>query len=200
MLFSFLRDVPTESCETSKVSIFALQELIEEAWDNGVNDHGRIQTGGVRHTRKYVGTSEAQALFKNRGVNCAGTAFENTEGDLKAYEKLLDSIERYFHLGANSLQVTSAPKVTTTALPPVFLQRPGHSMTIVGLLVRRDGSRELLVFDPAYAPCKHMIDFTSAVDTFGYVPKLSKPYRRGKAYLEKFEAFETLRLTDFAPP
>lgn len=39
-------------------SIFELQEMIETAWDNGFNSHGRIETGGVRGTRKFIGTPE----------------------------------------------------------------------------------------------------------------------------------------------
>jgi len=39
-------------------SIFHIQELIETAWDRGYNARGRIETGGVRGTRKYIGTPE----------------------------------------------------------------------------------------------------------------------------------------------
>lgn len=69
-------------------------------------------------------------------------------------------------------------------------------MTIIGLLIRRDGSRELLVFDPAYAPRKQMIAFASALDTVEHTPRVLKAFRRGQAYLRKFNAFETLRLSE----
>lgn len=39
-------------------TIFEIQEYVETAWDNGINSQGRIETGGVRGTRKYIGTSE----------------------------------------------------------------------------------------------------------------------------------------------
>jgi hypothetical protein len=39
-------------------TIFEIQEYVETAWDNGINAQGRIETGGVRGTRKYIGTSE----------------------------------------------------------------------------------------------------------------------------------------------
>jgi hypothetical protein len=35
-----------------------LQESIETAWDKGINQIGRIQTGGIQDTRKYIGTPE----------------------------------------------------------------------------------------------------------------------------------------------
>lgn len=41
-----------------KLGISQLQDLIEWAWDRGFNDHGRILTGGIKGTRKHVGTCE----------------------------------------------------------------------------------------------------------------------------------------------
>jgi hypothetical protein len=43
--------------------ILKLQDLIEQAWDMGYNSAGKVETGGIRLTRKYIGTPEAQALF-----------------------------------------------------------------------------------------------------------------------------------------
>ena len=40
-------------------SILRLQDLIENAWDQGINSSGRIETGGIKGTRKYIGTPEA---------------------------------------------------------------------------------------------------------------------------------------------
>lgn len=40
--------------------IFQIQDLIETAWDLGYNIEGRVETGGIRGTRKYIGTSEVQ--------------------------------------------------------------------------------------------------------------------------------------------
>ena len=39
-------------------SILRLQDLIEQAWDQGISSSGRIETGGIRGTRKYIGTPE----------------------------------------------------------------------------------------------------------------------------------------------
>jgi zinc finger-containing ubiquitin peptidase 1 len=41
-------------------SIFQIQDYIEKAWDVGINTQGRIETGGVRGTRKYIGTPEVR--------------------------------------------------------------------------------------------------------------------------------------------
>ncbi|KAF1730899.1 Zinc finger with UFM1-specific peptidase domain protein [Beauveria bassiana] len=48
--------------------IFQLQNLIEAAWDNGHNTRGRQETGGIKGTRKFIGTQEAQALFLNLNI------------------------------------------------------------------------------------------------------------------------------------
>jgi zinc finger-containing ubiquitin peptidase 1 len=39
-------------------SIFDIQENIEQAWDLDINAQGRIETGGIRGTRKYIGTPD----------------------------------------------------------------------------------------------------------------------------------------------
>lgn len=42
-------------------SVAAIQELIEGAWDKGINAQGRAETGGIRGTRKWIGTPEVRA-------------------------------------------------------------------------------------------------------------------------------------------
>ena len=48
-------------------TIIRLQDMIESAWDRGINSSGRIETGGICGTRKYIGTPEVscqlQSLF-----------------------------------------------------------------------------------------------------------------------------------------
>lgn len=41
-------------------TIFEIQELIERAWDLGINSQGRVETGGIKGTRKYIGTPEVR--------------------------------------------------------------------------------------------------------------------------------------------
>lgn len=41
-----------------RYSIPELQDMVEHAWDQGYNSHSRIQTGGIKGTRKHIGTSE----------------------------------------------------------------------------------------------------------------------------------------------
>ena len=39
-------------------SIFEIQDYIEHAWDLGINTQGRVETGGIKGTRKYIGTPD----------------------------------------------------------------------------------------------------------------------------------------------
>lgn len=57
-------------------SIFKIQDFIEQAWDMGINARGRIETGGVKGSRKYIGTPEVRGrqLRKRHGrVRCSHT-------------------------------------------------------------------------------------------------------------------------------
>ena len=49
-------------------SILQLQDMIERAWDMGFCEFGRVETGGIRGTRKYIGTAEAEALFESLSI------------------------------------------------------------------------------------------------------------------------------------
>jgi hypothetical protein len=61
MLTSYINGVESQGyqCFNGKVpTIFAIQDYIEHAWDIGINSQGRIETGGIRGTRKYIGTPD----------------------------------------------------------------------------------------------------------------------------------------------
>lgn len=69
MLFSFLPGAALQGGENfdgTIPSVLEIQDMIEEAWDKHINDYGRIQTGGVQDTRKYVGTSEVCMPCRSR--------------------------------------------------------------------------------------------------------------------------------------
>lgn len=52
-----------EHFEGTLPSIFRIQDLIEAAWDLGYNSNGRVETGGIKGTRKYIGTPEVRASY-----------------------------------------------------------------------------------------------------------------------------------------
>jgi hypothetical protein len=62
MMVSFIQGIKLPGHEYfpgATPSILRLQDMIEEAWDDGYNSNGRIETGGIKGTRKYIGTPEA---------------------------------------------------------------------------------------------------------------------------------------------
>ena len=61
MMCSYIIGVESQGCESlcGRIpSIFDIQEYIENAWDLGINAEGRVETGGIRGTRKYIGTPD----------------------------------------------------------------------------------------------------------------------------------------------
>lgn len=61
MLISYIRNCQTQGHEhfPERIpSILTLQDMIEQAWDMGFYSNGRAETGGIKGTRKYIGTAE----------------------------------------------------------------------------------------------------------------------------------------------
>ncbi|KAL2393336.1 hypothetical protein ABEF93_003452 [Exophiala dermatitidis] len=197
MLISYIRDGNAPGAEhfpgRRLPSILKLQDMIERAWDKGFNSSGRVETGGIRLTRKYIGTPEAQALFMSLDVPCEATAYATTK-DAQAYETMLCAVCEYFD---DDQTKDRAEKVVITSKPPIYFQHHGHSMTIVGVESRLDGSVNLVVFDPMFNPSpalKKLALSGSASFRCASPEKLLKAYRRGERYLEKYRDFELLKL------
>ncbi|GAB7338631.1 hypothetical protein MBLNU457_5364t1 [Dothideomycetes sp. NU457] len=181
-----------------KATVLELQSLIETAWTAGHNAHGRIETGGILNTRKHVGTSEAETLFALLGIRTTARVFTGK----RCWIELHDYVQAYFSAetmadGAKSGAVEGKGKVRMTGKSPIFLQRPRHSLTIVGLEVSPSGRRRLIVFDPGYSPPASMVSATERADRKvkeGKEERVLAFYRRGERYLKRFEGFETLHL------
>ncbi|KUJ20197.1 DUF1671-domain-containing protein [Mollisia scopiformis] len=174
-------------------TIFDIQEYIESAWDIGINSQGRIETGGIRGTRKYIGTPDAQAMFCVLGIACSAQAFKPKKGSNSqpGSELLFTAIENYFINGCTDYD----PKVRRTSLPPIYFQHPGHSMTIVGFEKQKDGSRNIIVFDPMFHDAADVTKLIGTEFTHRYPGDLLKAYRRGVKYLRRYGEFEILKLT-----
>lgn len=171
-------------------SIFQIQEFIEDAWDKGINKQGRVETGGVRGSRKYIGTPEAQAMFVSLGVPCEAQGFKNKADAGKAQATLLVNVEQYFQQGVFDPE----DKVRCTELPPIYFQHAGHSMTIVGIEKDHSGTANLLVFDPMFRDSAVILERVGHEFTYKYPDHALKAYRRGHSYLKRYREFEVLRL------
>lgn len=207
MLLSYIQGAKAQGHEEFPgrlPTILKIQDLIEEAWDNGINEVARVQTGGIRNTRKYIGTPEvgtshcfkgdadqlqAQAFFLNAEIDCAVEVFGTDKARrIMAYEVLLPAIERYFAQAA----VEDGSTVCKTLLPPIYLQQPGHSLTIIGFERHHDGTCNLVVFDPMYSTRPPMHKLLGRKNIKTARPEVLHEYRRGRRSLKKFDAFEIL--------
>lgn len=67
MLISYIQGAKAQGHEEFPgrlPGILTIQELIETAWDRGINHIGRTQTGGIKDTRKYIGTPEVRSVTR----------------------------------------------------------------------------------------------------------------------------------------
>ncbi|KAJ5037902.1 peptidase family C78-domain-containing protein [Bipolaris maydis] len=99
---------------------------------------------------------EGASIFLNAEINCAVEVFFTTEdGKTLAHRTLLAAVERYFAQATTD----DGSTVCKTLLPPIYLQQPGHSLTIVGFERHYDGTCHLVVFDPMYhtTPAMHKL-------------------------------------------
>ncbi|KAK8041197.1 peptidase family C78-domain-containing protein [Apiospora phragmitis] len=175
-------------------SIFKIQDWIERAWDLGINAQGRIETGGVKGTRKYIGTPEAQAMFLSLDMAVEAQGFKDQQ-PIVAERKLLEHVQAYFESGyIESKDFDPARKVRMTSLPPIYFQHRGHSLTIVGLEKRSNESVELLVFDPMFRDPQSITKLVGRALSHKTSPDKSLSlYRRGNKYLKKYHEFELLK-------
>lgn len=170
-------------------NIFEIQEFIEAAWDKGINKQGRVETGGVRGTRKYIGTPEAQAVFTYLQIPCEPQGFKHKTEAGMAESQLLAHIEQYFEQAI----FNPGDRVRCTLLPPIYFQHMGHSMTIVGLEKQTDGKKNLLVFDPTFRDSSVITQRVGTEFTYRHADHALNAYRRGHKYLRRYREFEVLR-------
>jgi hypothetical protein len=133
--------------------------------------------------------TQAQAFFLSSEINCAVEMFSDLKDrKIDAHEILLDAVERYFAQAA----VKDGSNVFKTLLPPIYLQQPGHSLTIIGFERRRDGACNLVVFDPMYSTSPAMHKLLGRKNIRTHRAEVLHAYRRGTAQLRKHGMFEIL--------
>jgi len=147
-------------------------------------------------------------MLQSLGISCNVGVHQAIPNGPRAWELLLKSVQDYFSTSTNHSQpLNSNPKVFQTQLPPIYLQRPGHSLTIIGYEMRTNGSSNLLVFDPAFMPfmpsplireAALCVETGTSFDLKHARARL-RPYRRGKSLLRWYHCFETLMLATPIP-
>ncbi|OLL24924.1 Zinc finger with UFM1-specific peptidase domain protein [Neolecta irregularis DAH-3] len=158
MLMSYIRKKRSNEYHCAlgnrNVDIYTLQMAIEQGWNRGLDPEGRVQLRGrLTGTKKWIGPTEVWVALTSTVVD-----FGPTQDAFTTQNALLSYVESYFcqYTRKRGSQIST---VTTSNLPPLFLQHFGHSRTIVGYEIGRKGQRTLLVFDPSHKPSKKVINF-----------------------------------------
>ncbi|OTA24565.1 hypothetical protein BTJ68_12881 [Hortaea werneckii EXF-2000] len=192
MVLSYLQATGTLASDvprTTLPNVPEMQETIEQAWSNGIASHGRIETGGVKGTRKWIGTSEAVAYFRQLGIPIEALSFKDDEDEM-AVTGLLDYVEAYFLGGIHGAQGHGCSRLTQ--LSPIYFQRRGHSTVIVGLERKKDGARDLLVFDSSFETSRAIRAKLAGKKTQSAVDTLLRAYRRSDQSLARYRGFEIM--------
>jgi len=173
-------------------NVLQIQNAIEAAWDRGLCEIARTELGGIRNTRKWIGSTESYAFFQYIGWNAIPFEFQSDSqpGGKTAITKLLDYVEAYFISGEDGAYKHRTS--VETKLAPIYLQRPGHALVIVGMERKRDGSRNLLVFDSSYQVSVPVQQLAAGRSVHTSVERLLEVYRRSEERLSEVSNFEVI--------
>lgn len=208
MILSYLRGcstAPKHHVYSVRIpNILELQDLIEEGWKRGINDRASIETGGLRGTRKYIGTSEAETVLRVLNIPCWTIQLKTYKGT-QACDVLMSHVEKYF--------AYEATNDNPLGKAPIYLQYPGHSVVIIGFetwkqrkaFINRVGMidlphlSELVVFNcsfPAQDGIKKIRDGRVPTEQLKkHLPAMAG-FRLSRYELEKYGAFELVFLQD----
>jgi hypothetical protein len=173
-------------------NVLEIQDTIEAAWNAGICTFGRTETGGIWNTRKWIGTHEAAAYFLKLGHPVTALSFKTSANPKapSAHSQLLDYVEAYFISGLDHAAENGSSRMTQ--LPPIYFQRPGHSMTIVGMEKRNDGDRVLLVFDPSFAVAEVLRQLKNGRVRRSNIDTLMASFRQDGAHLTRWKEYEIM--------
>ncbi|CAO3653251.1 unnamed protein product [Cunninghamella echinulata] len=134
--------------------ISGIQIILERAWKEGFDPQGAKQLHNrVYKTRKWIGTTEVYSILSYLGIRCTILDFHRPTGPNDTHEALMDWIQDYFqlttsHCSKNSNSNHNNKIVHITNRPPLYLQHSGHSRTVIGIELLKNGKRNLIMFDP----------------------------------------------------
>lgn len=105
----------------------------------------------VYKTRKWIGTTEVYCMLVYLGIRCTILDFHRPSGPNNSHDSMFDWIQSYFQSGVLDKDPNTYNKkgiVHITDRPPLYLQHSGHSRTVIGIEILKDGKRNLIMFDP----------------------------------------------------
>lgn len=140
-----------------------VQRAVQRAWDAGYDPDGSSDPirGQLVGSKTWIGTPECAAVLRSVGVPVEVRAWSNDRGEddrsdwpasaKSATECMMAFMGHYFHRSPG----WTANSDGDVDLPPVYLQRRGHSMTCVGVAMSMSGRNKrraptaLLISDTA---------------------------------------------------
>jgi len=153
-----------------------LQTWIEIAWQNGFDREGARELSSLVGSNKWIGTSDIWVAFSSRGIPAELIDFD-LKNQPRGVEVLIDWVVEYFsptRKGATIHEVLrEASPIADTDRMPLILQDHRHSRTIVGYEVLRDGTVNLLMFDPAFIPDRSLRNL--ALSSLAFSPHKASP-------------------------
>ncbi|KAJ8026419.1 Ubiquitin carboxyl-terminal hydrolase ZUFSP [Holothuria leucospilota] len=130
-------------------SITYIQKLIENAWKKGFDPAGMEQLGNrLVNTRKWIGATEVTALLQSLRVKCKLVDFHKSTGQAGTHPRMFEWVKDYFGK-PSTLRILGKEDTALSQKMPLYLQHQGHSRTIIGCEVLKDGATRLLIFDPS---------------------------------------------------
>jgi hypothetical protein len=103
----------------------------------------------------------------------------------------MQDVADYFRTGSS---LEGDEKVLKTDLPPIYFQHQGHSVTIVGFEIGKNGNANLIVFDPMFKTSPAVLRLIEQTGNPSDPSRILKAWRRGVPYLQKYKDFEVLKL------
>ncbi|KAI8142805.1 peptidase family C78-domain-containing protein [Fennellomyces sp. T-0311] len=217
MLMSFLEKTMEMDDKIIKhvIDISGLQRLLERAWQEGFDPVGASQLKGrVFNTRKWIGTTEVYAMLVYLGVRCTILDFDlpKDASQQQLTDCLFDCIQTYFEDAVVEVpssktadtafdrmmkaSMRNGKTVYNTNKPPLYLQHAGHSRTVVGIELLRDGKRNLVVFDPGRRAQRGKLNDTGETNPYRLPAAVSslQSYRVDAKAIERNSQYQLLVL------
>ncbi|KAI9721361.1 MAG: hypothetical protein M1828_005221 [Chrysothrix sp. TS-e1954] len=195
--------------------VLELQDMIEEAWSKGFDLHdAKFLTGGIKGTRKYIGTPEVRSLLAYSNIPTTFEVCHDTrigpDRAQNAHKRLIDICLEYFgaesqmawQKGIKQSDTVARTIIKITPHPPMYLQQSGHSVTIVGVEKgNEDDPGAIFVFDPAFSTPPEIVSLAEKSRQSGEVTdpsRLVASYRRDRRNLARHTSYEVLALKGVA--
>jgi len=114
-----------------------------------------------------------------------------------AHQNLIDTVVSYFQGYTPDVSELAGTfqRVNRTLAPPIYLQRPGHSLTIVGVEFQTNGIANLVVLDPQFNTTplvRNLLEHPSRSLHGNPDPELMDVYRLPMEKLQPYNEFEVL--------